>query len=193
MSSKIKIKRSNTAGKVPATTDLEVGELAVNLADRKLYSKEPGGTVVQINDNSIVSDPPAGTSQVIEVADPADTSLTLKAHARQTANLLIANGNDIIDKDGDLVLDAGQYVGPPPPPPSLPPSPPPIPPVGGGGTSTKLPVFDDKVSVNPGYVVGDKVCHSGQAYECTKNTKGMAFSPPIGVMFGNWKTITDPC
>ena len=47
MSTIIKVKNSNTVGKVPATTDLVTAELAVNLADKKLYSKEPGGTVVR--------------------------------------------------------------------------------------------------------------------------------------------------
>jgi hypothetical protein len=55
MANTITTKNSNVVGKVPTPADLGVGELAVNLADKKLYSKEPGGTVVEIGkDASIV-------------------------------------------------------------------------------------------------------------------------------------------
>ncbi|OUU24679.1 MAG: hypothetical protein CBB97_11345 [Candidatus Endolissoclinum sp. TMED37] len=48
MSTVIKPKRSETAASVPAGSDLEAGEIAINLADKKLYSKTTGGTVTQI-------------------------------------------------------------------------------------------------------------------------------------------------
>lgn len=40
----IKLKRSSVAGKVPATTDLALGELAVNTVDGKIYFKKNNGT-----------------------------------------------------------------------------------------------------------------------------------------------------
>jgi hypothetical protein len=40
----IKLKRSAVAGKAPLTTDLELGELAVNIYDGKLYLKKNDGT-----------------------------------------------------------------------------------------------------------------------------------------------------
>jgi len=40
----IKMKRSAVAGKAPATSDLELGELAVNTRDGKLYLKKDNGT-----------------------------------------------------------------------------------------------------------------------------------------------------
>jgi hypothetical protein len=46
MSVIIKTKRSSAVGSQPAPTALEVGELAVNLADRKLYTKNAGGAVI---------------------------------------------------------------------------------------------------------------------------------------------------
>lgn len=48
MANKIILKKSSVAAKVPLATDLEVGEIAVNLADKKLYSKDAGGTVIQL-------------------------------------------------------------------------------------------------------------------------------------------------
>ena len=48
MSTTIKIKNSNVAGKTPDAGALESAELAINLKDRKLYSKDVDGNVFQI-------------------------------------------------------------------------------------------------------------------------------------------------
>ena len=50
MANTIKIKRSSVAGKVPTTGDLDLGELALNTYDGKLYTKKDNGTasVVEI-------------------------------------------------------------------------------------------------------------------------------------------------
>lgn len=45
MVNKLITKKSTVAGKVPLATDLEIGELAVNTADAKLYTKHSDGTV----------------------------------------------------------------------------------------------------------------------------------------------------
>jgi hypothetical protein len=45
MSSVIKLKRSSTAGSTPTTSDLEVGEVAVNTTDQKIYMRTSGGIV----------------------------------------------------------------------------------------------------------------------------------------------------
>jgi hypothetical protein len=46
----IKIKRSAVVGKIPLTTDLELGELAINTADGKLYLKKDDGaeTIIEL-------------------------------------------------------------------------------------------------------------------------------------------------
>lgn len=41
-------KRTSVAGKAPAPASLEIGELAINLADKKLYTKDVGGTVIEL-------------------------------------------------------------------------------------------------------------------------------------------------
>lgn len=41
-------KNSSTASAVPLAADLTQGELAVNVTDKKLYTKDSGGTVVQV-------------------------------------------------------------------------------------------------------------------------------------------------
>ena len=48
MATTIKIKSSSVSGKQPAAGDLAVSELALNLADRKLYSKDTGNNVFEI-------------------------------------------------------------------------------------------------------------------------------------------------
>ena len=48
MANTIKPKRTGTSGKVPLTTDLEVGEIAVNMSDGILYVRDALGTVKQV-------------------------------------------------------------------------------------------------------------------------------------------------
>jgi hypothetical protein len=53
MANKIVLKKSSVAAKVPLSTDLEVGEIAVNLVDQKLYSKKADGTVVLVGNSTL--------------------------------------------------------------------------------------------------------------------------------------------
>jgi hypothetical protein len=48
-------KKSTVSGKVPLNTDLQVGELAVNTADKKLYSKHNDNSVVLIGTHITIS------------------------------------------------------------------------------------------------------------------------------------------
>jgi len=48
MPTKIQLKRSSVAGKAPTAGQLDVGELAVNLTDKKIYTKNAAGSVVEI-------------------------------------------------------------------------------------------------------------------------------------------------
>lgn len=52
MADKILLKRTATPSKVPASGDLTPGELAVNTADGKLYTKRDSGEVVEIGAGS---------------------------------------------------------------------------------------------------------------------------------------------
>jgi hypothetical protein len=45
MSNKLLLKKSSVAAKVPLTTDLDYGELAINYADEKLYFKNSSNQV----------------------------------------------------------------------------------------------------------------------------------------------------
>lgn len=48
MANTLKLKRSSVAGKVPATTDLQLSEMAINTTDGRLYSKKNVASVDSI-------------------------------------------------------------------------------------------------------------------------------------------------
>lgn len=49
MATKIILKKSTTGGSAPLSGNIDVGELAINLADRKIYAKDGGGSIVTLN------------------------------------------------------------------------------------------------------------------------------------------------
>ena len=49
MANTIKLKRSSTASDTPSASDLEVGELAINTADAKLFTKHTDNTIKEIS------------------------------------------------------------------------------------------------------------------------------------------------
>jgi len=51
MATVIKLKRSSTADRVPTTSDLADGEVAINIADQKIYVNN-GGSIVEISDST---------------------------------------------------------------------------------------------------------------------------------------------
>ena len=48
MSQVIKIKRSETSSSAPSTSDLATHEIAMNVADQKIYTKNASGTIVEV-------------------------------------------------------------------------------------------------------------------------------------------------
>src|SRR6056300_1370861 len=48
MASKILLKKSTTASSVPTTSDVDVGEVAVNTEDKRLFTQDNGGSVVEL-------------------------------------------------------------------------------------------------------------------------------------------------
>ena len=52
MATVIKLKRSTTASAVPTTSDLEDGEVAVNITDKVVYMRSGGSIVTVANFNS---------------------------------------------------------------------------------------------------------------------------------------------
>ena len=48
MSNVIKLKRSSTINSAPTTSDLEIGEVAVNSADKKIYMRDGENSITTI-------------------------------------------------------------------------------------------------------------------------------------------------
>lgn len=93
MANKIILKKTSTASKVPLATDLEVGEIAVNLADQKLYSKNAGGTVI------LVGQGVGGAGDVVGPSLATDNAL---ARYDGTTGKLIQNSTVVLDDNGNL-------------------------------------------------------------------------------------------
>jgi hypothetical protein len=93
MANKIVLKKSSVAAKVPLSTDLEVGEIAVNLEDQKLYSKKSDGTVIVVG---------SGISGSGDVVGPASSTDNALVRFDSTTGKLIQNGNITQDDNGNL-------------------------------------------------------------------------------------------
>ena len=106
MATTIIIKNSSVAGKVPDASALETGELAINLVDQKLYSKDAGGNVFELGGSGNVGSGPTPPGSGNEIGDlwwDGDF-------------LLVWNGSDwevvggvtsVNGETGDVVLDLG--------------------------------------------------------------------------------------
>lgn len=69
MSSKIILKKSSVLGKVPQSTDLEFGEVALNYADGKLYFKNTSNAVQSISAGALGVDSAATISLINQYVD----------------------------------------------------------------------------------------------------------------------------
>ena len=49
---KIKIKQSSVSGNIPTSGQLDQGELALNTADQKMYSKDSNGVIFEVGAGS---------------------------------------------------------------------------------------------------------------------------------------------
>jgi len=78
MATVIKLKRSETPSQIPGSGSLEVGELAMNITDGKFFTKNSGGTVVEIGG--------AGSVNLQDVT----------TNGAVTTNDITLNGSDLI-------------------------------------------------------------------------------------------------
>lgn len=124
--STIQLKRSSTESEVPLTTELELGELAVNTYDGKVFIKKTGGgtSVIEVGNNLSVST--TGISVTIEANDfvfvTAD-SLTITLPASPTAGDrcyigvsdasdcdIAGNGEDIMGSSDNMEINVTDIV-----------------------------------------------------------------------------------
>jgi len=98
MSNKVLLKKSSVASKIPLTTDLDYGELAINIAntDMVLYAKNASGTVTRlINNPSGLKYPTADGSanQVIATDGAGNLSFaTATAQVYPDAGVAVSSG-----------------------------------------------------------------------------------------------------
>ena len=98
MANQIILKKSSVAGKIPLATDLAVGEIAVNLADKALYSKDAGGTVIQLGGGS-------GSGDVVGPSSATDNAIT---RFDGTTGKLIQNSTATLSDTGNLVTTSAK-------------------------------------------------------------------------------------
>jgi hypothetical protein len=104
MSTVVQIKRSETTGAEPTSSDLAVGELAVNLVDKKLFSKASDGTVVTVG--GVAVDGGAGETSVTTISF-ADTAFSdFDVDTTTTPGTAIVRLNQLTDLDYGLITDA---------------------------------------------------------------------------------------
>lgn len=94
MANKIIIKKSSVPSKVPVAGDLDVAELAVNLADAKLYTKNASGTVIELAGGG------GGSGDVVGPASATDNALV---RFDGTTGKLIQNSTATLDDNGNLL------------------------------------------------------------------------------------------
>lgn len=106
-------KRSSVAGKVPLATDLQVGEIAVNLADGLIFTKNGSGTVIQLGGQTLTSSAVTtalGYTPVNRAGDTMTGKLTLPTPTSSLASLnlpvaTLANGPSA-PADGDMWVNS---------------------------------------------------------------------------------------
>ena len=104
----IKVKNSNVAGRIPAAGDLQPAELAINLQDKKLYSKDVSGQVFEIG---VAGDVPTGNTPPSTGNNNGDlffdtTSNELKywsGTAWETVTVEPADGEGYVKVSGDTM------------------------------------------------------------------------------------------
>ena len=105
MATTITLKKSSTAGKQPLADDLAIAELAINLADKKLYTKNAAGEVIELS---------GGVNSGGSGDKPADPSPGDLYYDEDTKSLYFWNGTtweQIISEDGaggDVELALGE-------------------------------------------------------------------------------------
>jgi hypothetical protein len=74
MPATIKIKNSSTSGAVPTASDLVQGELAVNVTDKRIFTENASGTVVELGTNPSILTLPDGSASAPTLTNDGDTN-----------------------------------------------------------------------------------------------------------------------
>jgi len=114
MASKIKHKRSSVAGKIPTSSDLEKGELALNTADGKVYLKKEDNSVLDItstifkNDTNVTVTDTGSNGQISAQVDGAEVVTILAGETKLNQITSIEDANNLRLKS--LIENGSRYV-----------------------------------------------------------------------------------
>lgn len=114
MATQIVIKNSAVAGKVPSESDLAVGELALNLKDKKLFSKDADGNVFSVTADDPSGDyvklDDAGTAQSIVGGGGIDLAGPLDVDGKVRINSDSVLNREGLAVNGDIGFNAQNYT-----------------------------------------------------------------------------------
>ena len=98
----LKPKKSETASVVPTTSDLAVGEICVNVADRKIYTRKSNNSIVIVGSHietdvgaTSVGGDVTGTVSNIQIGSNTVTATELADNSVGIAELNVADGTNL--------------------------------------------------------------------------------------------------
>ena len=103
MSTIVQIKRSETANAIPTEGQLAIGELALNLTDRKIFSKNSAGDVVSLGGVEVNDGGNAVSVAAITFADTAFSDFHVDTDT--APGTAIVRLNQLSDLDYGLITD----------------------------------------------------------------------------------------
>lgn len=105
MSVVLKPKRSETASSIPTTSDLAVGEIAINTADKKLYVRDSADNIQAIGGGVTVTDTDSTANvEIIKFADTVDALFTIDTSTESGTAIVRMNYNS--DQDYGSITDS---------------------------------------------------------------------------------------
>lgn len=107
MATKIIHKKSSVASKVPLTGDLDVGEIAINLTDKKLFTKDGGGSIIELGLSASDFVPVVGGTMTGDLVFDSGTGISV-----DPTNVSAGSGFTIsVDGTDRLIIDDDGQVG----------------------------------------------------------------------------------
>lgn len=101
----LKPKRSETASSTPTTSDISVGEIAINTADKKLYIRDSSDNIQAIGGGVTVTDTDSTASvETIKFADTVDGLFTIDTSSE--SGTAIVRMNISADQDYGSIADS---------------------------------------------------------------------------------------
>ena len=109
----LKPKKSETASSVPTTSDLAVGEICMNIADRKIYTRKSDNSIVVVGSHidAAVGGDVTGTVSNIQIAANKVGITELNVSDGTAGQYLTTNGSGVLSFATDSTNVTGTSVG----------------------------------------------------------------------------------